>query len=128
MKLKILEFAEEKGIEQGLAQGLAQGVEQGMAQGIVFTIKVHKMHRAGMEAGVIASELGITVEEVDRLVALLKMELAEEKGMEQGMAVAIKVQKMYRAGKDAGTIALELGISVEEVDRLVAMLKAEQLI
>ena len=47
MKLKILEVAEEMGVQQGLEQGLQQGVQQGLEQGEYEALAVIRLHTQG---------------------------------------------------------------------------------
>ena len=63
-----------------------------------------------------------------RQMKLKILEVAEEKGIEQGIEVTIKVQKMYKAGISTEMIAAELGISEADVSKLIDLLKDEQLI
>ena len=66
------------------------------------------------------------------MMKLKILEVAEEQGMAQdmaqGMVITIKVLKLLKSGKDNRAIANELGITEAEVDKILAMLKEEQLV
>ena len=62
MNLRILQVAEEKGIEQGIAQGIEQGIEQGVKEMVL------KLKQAGvLTPEQIAQISGLSFDEVKRL-------------------------------------------------------------
>ena len=75
MKLKILEIAEEKGIEQGIEQGIekgiVQGIERGTEKGINISTEIMRDLVRRMPVNEIAARHKVSIDTVKQLQSVL---------------------------------------------------------